>query len=114
MVQMSGVLVNDKYQVRRTDDTIIHGLYAVGNTAGGRYAIQYHAMIAGNSVGFAITQGMVAGEHIAQFAEQDVTDAIAYEEKLAKLKEEMANQPQGGPGGAPKGGDAKEGDAEKK
>ena len=51
---------------------------------------------------------------IAQFAEQDVTDAIAYEEKLAKLKEEMANQPQGGPGGAPKGGDAKEGDAEKK
>ncbi len=114
MVQMSGVLVNDKYQVRRTDDTIIHGLYAVGNTAGGRYAIQYHAMLAGNSVGFAITQGMVAGEHIAQFAEQDVTDAIAYEEKLAKLKEEMANQPQGGPGGAPKGGDAKEGGAEKK
>ena len=114
MVQMSGVLVNDKYQVRRTDDTIIHGLYAVGNTAGGRYAIQYHAMIAGNSVGLAITQGMIAGEHIAQFAEQDVTDAIAYEEKLAKLKEEMAKQPQGGPGGAPEGGDAKEGDAEKK
>ena len=48
---------------------------------------------------------------IAQFAEQDVTDAIAYEEKLAKLKEEMAKQPQGGPGGAPEGGDAKEGDA---
>lgn len=40
-----------------------------------------------------------------------MTDAIAYEEKLAKLKEEMANRPQGGPGGAPKGGDAKEGDA---
>ena len=32
-------------------------------------------------------------------------------DELAKLKEEMANQPQGGPGGAPEGGDAKEGDA---
>ena len=99
MVQMSGVLVNDNYQVRRPDDTIIHGLYAVGNTAGGRYAVQYHTLLAGNSVGFAVTQGYVAGEHIAQFADQDLADAIAYEEKLAALKEAKANQPQGGPGG---------------
>ena len=99
MVQMSGVLVNDNYQVRRPDDTIIHGLYAVGNNAGGRYAIQYHAMVAGNSVGLAITQGLVAGEHIAQYADQDLADAIAYEEALAALKEEMAAaQPEGAPG----------------
>lgn len=99
MVQMSGVLVNDNYQVRRPDDTIIHGLYAIGNNAGGRYAIQYHAMVAGNSVGLAITQGLVAGEHIAQHVDQDLEDAIAYEEKLAKLKEEQANaQPEGAPG----------------
>ena len=99
MVQMSGVLVNDNYQVRRPDDTIIHGLYAVGNTAGGRYAVQYHTVLAGNSVGFAITQGYVAGEHIAQFADQDLADAVAYEERLAALKEAQANQPKGGPGG---------------
>ena len=99
MVQMSGVLVNDNYQVRRPDDTIIHGLYAIGNNAGGRYAIQYHAMVAGNSVGLAITQGLVAGEHIAQYIDQDLEDTIAYEEKLAKLKEEQANaQPEGAPG----------------
>lgn len=99
MVQMSGVLVNDNYQVRRPDDTIIHGLYAIGNNAGGRYAIQYHAMVAGNSVGLAITQGLVAGEHIAQYVDQDLKDTIAYEEKLAKLKEEQANaQPEGAPG----------------
>lgn len=91
MVQMSGVLVNDNYQVRRPDDTIIHGLYAIGNNAGGRYAIQYHAMVAGNSVALAATQGLVAGEHIAQYVDQDLEDAIAYEEKLAKLKEEAAN-----------------------
>lgn len=99
MVQMSGVLVNDNYQVRRPDDTIIHGLYAIGNNAGGRYAIQYHAMVAGNSVGLAITQGLVAGEHIAQYVDQDLEDTIAYEEKLAKLKEEQANaQTEGAPG----------------
>lgn len=97
MVQMSGVLVNDNYQVRRADDTIIHGLYAIGNTAGGRYAIQYHAMLAGNSVGLAITQGLIAGEHIAQYADQDLEDAIAYEEKLVELKEAAANQPAGAP-----------------
>ena len=99
MVQMSGVLVNDNYQVRRPDDTIIHGLYAVGNTAGGRYAVQYHTLLAGNSVGFAITQGYVAGEHIAQYADQDLADAIAYEERLAELKAAQAEQGQGGPGG---------------
>lgn len=99
MVQMSGVLVNDNYQVRRPDDTIIHGLYAIGNTAGGRYAVQYHTLLAGNSVGFAITQGLVAGEHIATCLEQDEADATAYEERLAALKEAQANQPQGGPGG---------------
>lgn len=85
MVQMSGVLVNDNYQVRRPDDTIIHGLYAIGNTAGGRYAVQYHTLLAGNSVGLAITQGYVAGEHIAQYVDQDLADAIAYEERLAEL-----------------------------
>ena len=83
MVQMSGVLVNDNYQVRRPDNTIIHGLYAIGNTAGGRYAVQYHTLTAGNSVALAITQGLVAGEHIAQYADQDLADAIAYEETLA-------------------------------
>lgn len=99
MVQMSGVLVNDNYQVRRPDDTIIHGLYAVGNTAGGRYAVQYHTLLAGNSVGLAITQGYVAGEHIAQYADQDLADAIAYEERLAELKAAQAEQGQGGPDG---------------
>lgn len=111
MVQMSGVLVNDNYQVRRPDDTIIHGLYATGNTAGGRYAVQYHTLLAGNSVGLAVTQGMVAGEHIAQNVDQDLEDAIAYEEKLAALKEEWANQPQMGPGGPAPAADDAEGDA---
>ncbi|MEE8716069.1 MAG: FAD-binding protein [Coriobacteriales bacterium] len=107
MVQMSGVLVNDNYQVRRPDDTIIHGLYATGNTAGGRYAVQYHTLLAGNSVGLAVTQGMFIGEHLASSVDQDLADAVAYEQKLAALKEQWASQPQMGPGGpAPAAGDA--------
>ncbi len=97
MVQMSGVLVNDNQQVRRVDDSIIKGLYACGNTAGGRYAMQYHTIITGNSVGLAITQGYCTAEHIAESLEADKAYADEYAAKLAELAEARANQPQGGP-----------------
>ena len=64
MVQMSGVLVTDHNEVRRKDDSLIKGLYAVGNDCGGRYAVQYHTLMAGNSVGSAITQGYCLGEYL--------------------------------------------------
>ncbi len=99
MVQMSGVLVTDNFEVRRLDDSIIKGLYACGNDCGGRYAVQYHTLMAGNSVGIATTQGYVAGEHIAQNLEADKAAADAYAEKLAKMAEEAANNPAGGPPG---------------
>lgn len=99
MVQMSGVLVTDNFEVRRLDDSIIKGLYACGNDCGGRYAIQYHTLTAGNSVGIATTQGYVAGEHIAQHLEEDKAAADVYAEKLAKMAEEAANNPAGGPPG---------------
>ncbi len=97
MVQMSGVLVNDNLQVRRADDSIIKGLYACGNTAGGRYSVQYHTLMAGNSVGLAITQGYCAGEHIAEHLDEDLAFADEYETTLAELAEARANQPAGGP-----------------
>ena len=99
MVQMSGVLVTDNFEVRRLDDSIIKGLYACGNDCGGRYAVQYHTLMAGNSVGIATTQGYVAGEHIAQNLEADKAAADVYAEKLAKMAEEAANNPAGGPPG---------------
>ncbi|MCD8335951.1 MAG: FAD-binding protein [Lachnospiraceae bacterium] len=64
MVQMSGVLTTDNNEVLRSDDTIINGLYAVGNDCGGRYAIQYHTLMAGNSVGSAVTHGYCLGEYL--------------------------------------------------
>ncbi len=66
MVQLSGLMVTDDMQVRRKDDSIIGGLYAVGNCCGGRYAIQYPTMMAGNSIGIATTLGMVVGEFAAK------------------------------------------------
>jgi hypothetical protein len=97
MVQMSGVLVNTRWQVRRADDSIIKGLYACGNTAGGRYAVQYHTLMAGDSVGVATAQGMVVGEHIAQNLNDDLTYADEYAKRLEELKELAAAAPGGPP-----------------
>ena len=91
LVQMSGVLVNDNFQVRRNDETIIKGLYACGNCCGGRYAVQYHTLMAGNSVGLAGTQGMVAGEHIATSLDADFAYADEQALVVQQLAEEAAN-----------------------
>lgn len=66
MVQLSGLLTDNNQQVRRqADDTLINGLYATGNCCGGRYSVQYHTLMTGNTVGFAATQGMVLGEYLS-------------------------------------------------
>lgn len=66
MVQLSGLLTDNNQQVRRQkDDTLVTGLFATGNCCGGRYAVQYHTTMLGNTVGFAATQGMVLGEYLA-------------------------------------------------
>lgn len=97
MVQMSGVLVNDNFQVRRNDETIIKGLYACGNCCGGRYAIQYHTLMAGNSLGIATTQGYVAGEHIASNLDADLAYANQQDQVVEQLAKEAAERPAEGP-----------------
>jgi hypothetical protein len=66
LVQHSGVLCNDFQQVLRSDDTVIKGLYATGNCIAGRYAVKYHTIQAGCSIGIAATMGMCVGEYIAE------------------------------------------------
>ena len=39
----------------------VPGLYAIGNTAGGRYGVDYPILIAGNSPGTALTFGYLLG-----------------------------------------------------
>jgi succinate dehydrogenase/fumarate reductase flavoprotein subunit len=43
----------------------IKGLYAAGNNAGGRFMIVYQSLIAGISIGMAMTEGFMLGERLA-------------------------------------------------
>ena len=40
----------------------IKGLYAAGNSLGGRYGTGYSTPCAGNSIGMAVTHGRLAGQ----------------------------------------------------
>ncbi|MCV7103733.1 FAD-binding protein [Mycobacterium palustre] len=60
----SGGLRTDEYaRVLRPDDTVIHGLYAVGNTAAPVMGRSYAG--AGATIGPAMTFGFVAAKHLA-------------------------------------------------
>lgn len=49
----------------RNDNSLIKGLYAVGNSLGGRYGLGYSCPSAGNSIGMATTHGWLAGQIVA-------------------------------------------------
>lgn len=66
MVTMSGLVTDENYNVLRNDITPIKGLYAIGNSMGGRYGLGYSCPSAGNSIGMATTNGYVAGKILAQ------------------------------------------------
>jgi succinate dehydrogenase/fumarate reductase flavoprotein subunit len=53
-----GALTNARLNVLSTDSTPIPGLYAVGNAAGGMYAVDYPLLLNGNSYGRAIAYAM--------------------------------------------------------
>ena len=63
---LAGLCVNRYYQVLNANkDSVIPGLYAVGNTMGERYGNSYTGPSAGNNMGNAMTSGRVAGKHAA-------------------------------------------------
>jgi len=65
LVTLNGV-TTDKYQnVLDKNYNNITGLYAAGNTLGGRYGTGYATPCAGNSIGMAVTHGRVAGKTVA-------------------------------------------------
>jgi predicted oxidoreductase len=89
MVTMSGLVTDETQNVVDHDWNPIEGLYAAGNTLGGRYGFGYSTPFAGNSVGMAITHGWIAGHQVASDAEFLGTPV----EPVA------APEGQGGPGG---------------
>jgi len=65
MVTMTGLMTDENLNVMRNDNTVIKGLYAVGNSLGGRYGLGYSCPSAGNSIGMAATHGWLAGKIVA-------------------------------------------------
>ncbi len=65
MVTVGGLLVDEDGRVLDQLYNAIPGLYAAGNTSGGRFGWQYFTSIAGQSLSMAETMGMIAGQKAA-------------------------------------------------
>ena len=66
LVCMGGLQTNVDFQVLDTDDEVIPNLYAVGNTQGGRFLVDYPLPCPGISHGMAMTHGMLVGRILAK------------------------------------------------
>ncbi len=66
LVTLSGLVTDDDFNVLDGEGKPIEGLYTAGNCLGGRYAVAYATPVAGNSIGMAMTHGMLLGEQLAE------------------------------------------------
>lgn len=66
LVTLAGLVTDNDFNVLDKKGEGIKGLYAVGNCLGRRYANAYATPVAGNSIGMAMTHGMLAGEMVAK------------------------------------------------
>lgn len=62
---LGGVKINHKAQVMTQDSKIIPGLYCVGTDACNIYGDSYPFILAGNTMGFCLNSGRIAGENAA-------------------------------------------------
>lgn len=65
---LGGIKIDGGMRVVTQDGDVIPGLYAAGDDAGGLYGDTYDLTIAGETFGFGLNSGRIAGEHAAQFA----------------------------------------------
>ncbi len=65
---LGGVLVNHKLEVMTDDYETIPGLYCVGTDACTIYGDSYNFCIPGNTMGFCLNSGRIAGENAAELA----------------------------------------------
>lgn len=66
LVTMSGLSSNKNAQVLDKQHHVVPGLYAIGNTQGGRYLGDYPATLAGASHSIALTYGYLVGKVLAE------------------------------------------------
>ncbi|MPW24731.1 FAD-dependent oxidoreductase [Alkalibaculum sp. M08DMB] len=60
-----GILINHKTEVMTQDSKVIPGLYAVGTDACNIYGDSYTFTLSGNTMGFCLNSGRIAGENAA-------------------------------------------------
>lgn len=65
-VSLGGLVTDSNMQVLGDDDKPIDSLFAVGNCLGGRYALTYPGVLAGNSIGMAMTNGYCVGKYLGE------------------------------------------------
>jgi fumarate reductase flavoprotein subunit len=65
---LGGIKINEKAKVLDTEDNPIPGLYAAGVDANSIYADSYVFILPGNTMGFAVNTGRIAGENAADYA----------------------------------------------
>ena len=63
----NGVCTDGKYNVLDGKKQPIPGLYAIGNTCGQRFGVQYGTPTAGNCCGHAMTNGYIVPEHVLSY-----------------------------------------------
>jgi fumarate reductase flavoprotein subunit len=66
LCQTCGLDTDDTRHVLDSDMMPIPGLFAVGNNSGNRFVVQYATPLAGMSLGFCMTEGMLLGTRIAK------------------------------------------------
>lgn len=68
---LGGLRINEKCQVLNKEQQPIPGLYAAGTDANTIYGDSYNFYLPGNSMGFAVNSGRIAGEAIAEELGED-------------------------------------------
>jgi fumarate reductase flavoprotein subunit len=63
-----GIKINYKTEVINKQDEVIPGLYAAGNDANSIYGDTYPFFLPGNTLGFSLNTGRIAGENAANYA----------------------------------------------
>lgn len=67
---LGGILINYKTEVMDQESKVIPGLYAVGTDACNIYGDSYPFILAGNTMGFCLNSGRIAGENAAKLLEE--------------------------------------------
>jgi len=67
---LGGIKINRKTEVLTKDYKVIPGIYAAGTDACSIYADSYVFILPGNTMGFALNSGRIAGENAASYVEK--------------------------------------------